>query len=79
MGEFVEQIPLHSPHATEHSSPCFSQEYLRVTQSFLRVRLVSFSRASGAGGRTVILGSERFRTQCLVLMTGRPDCLPKTK
>ena len=56
-------MPLHSPQATRQSSPCFLQEHLRVLQSCLHVHLTTFSRASGAGGRSVILGSRRFRTR----------------
>ena len=56
-------MPLHSPHATQQSSLCFLQEHLRVSQSCLHVHLTTSRRASGAGGRSVIIGSRRFRTR----------------
>ena len=56
-------MPLHSPHPTQQSSLCFLQEHLRVSQSCLRVHLTTSRRASGAGGRSVIIGSRRFRTR----------------
>ena len=62
--EFVQLVmPLHSPHATQQSSLCFLQEHLRVSQSCLHVHLTTSRRASGAGGRSVIIGSRRFRTR----------------
>ena len=64
IGEFVQlMMPLHSPHATQQSSLCFLQEHLRVSQSCLHVHLTTSRRASGAGGRSVIIGSRRFRTR----------------
>ena len=64
IGEFVQLVmPLHPPHATQQSSLCFLQEHLRVSQSCLHVHLTTSRRASGAGGRSVILGSRRFRTR----------------
>ena len=64
IGARVRQLvmPLHSPHATQQSSLCFLQEHLRVSQSCLHVHLTTSRRASGAGGRSVIIGSRRFRT-----------------
>ena len=56
-------MPLHSPHATQQSSLCFLQEHLRVSQSCLHVHLTTSRKASGAGGRSVIIGSRRFRTR----------------
>ena len=56
-------MPLHSPHATQQSSLCFLQEYLRVSPSCLHVHLTTSRRASDAGGRSVIIGSRRFRTR----------------
>ena len=53
----------YSPHAADQSSPRFLQVHLRVSQSCLQVHLTTLSRASGAGGRSVILGSRRFRTR----------------
>ena len=37
MGDFEQPKPLNSPDETEHSSPCFLQEHLRVSQSFVRL------------------------------------------
>ena len=54
---------IRSPNSTEHSSLCFLQEHICVSQSFLQLHLMTFSRPSDAGGSSVILGWRRFLTR----------------
>ena len=68
-------MPLHSPHATQQSSLCFLQEHLRVSQSCLHVHLTTSRRAPVAGGRSVIIGSRRFRTRIASTILLGPDRL----
>jgi len=58
-GEFVQLMPLQSPHTTEHSSPYFRHVQRLELQSVLQLHLMTFSRESGAGGRSVVSGSSR--------------------
>lgn len=57
IGEFVHAVPLHWPHAGEHSRPCLRQVHLALAQSDEQLHLIICRSDSGAAGRSVIRGS----------------------
>ena len=54
IGEFVHAVPLHWPHAGEHSRPCLRQVHLALAQSDEQLHLIICRSDSGAAGRSVI-------------------------
>ena len=58
IAEFVHAVPLHWPHAGEHSRPCLRQVHLALAQSDEPLQLIICRRSdSGEAGRSVIGGS----------------------
>ena len=57
IGEFVHAVPLHWPHAGEHSRPCLRQVHLALAQSDEQLHLIICRSDSGVAGRSVIRGS----------------------
>ena len=56
IGEFVQFIPLQSPHPTVQSKPCFLHVHTLVLQLVLQSHLIIFSTAWGAIGKCVVCG-----------------------
>ena len=55
--KFVHAVPLHWPHAGEHSRPCLRQVHLALALSDEQLNRIICRNDSGAAGRSVIRGS----------------------
>lgn len=55
--EFVQPVPLHSPQATEHSSPFFLQVHLLVSQFVLQLYRIMFSNLEGIASIVHLTGT----------------------
>ena len=56
-GEFEQLTPQHSPHPDVHSSPCFLQLHLLVSQLLLQLHRITFNNSEGAADRSVVTGA----------------------
>ena len=61
--ELLQLVPRHSPQATEHSSSIFLHVHLRDLQSLLQLQRTILIRASGAAGKSIVVGSSRPSTR----------------
>ena len=52
--EFLQVLPLHTPHTEVHSSPFFLQLHRSEMQLFLQLQRMTDSKWAGAAGRSVI-------------------------
>ena len=55
--EFVHAVPLHWPHAGDHSKSCLRQVHLALAQSSEQLHLIILRRDSGAADKSVITGT----------------------